>query len=96
MAVRTGALAPLRGLKLPELRTARLYSADGRPLPMYVRYLGGVWQAFAPREEVPEVARLGALSVQVTAWDAETAARALHGLLARLGAALPEPAFARA
>jgi hypothetical protein len=83
-------LEDLQGL---ELKTWRLYSEGGRPLPIYLRYLGGVWQAYIPAEELrAHGAGLdGALSVQVTAWTAGEAAAALWSLLTRLGLKIERP-----
>jgi hypothetical protein len=77
-----------------ELRNYRLHASNGAPLPLYLRYMGGVWWAIAPLRELPGVKLSGAQSIIVTADSPREAAGALWELLDRLGACIAYPELA--
>jgi hypothetical protein len=86
-------LVKLEDLPRIELKTYRLHAANGEPLPLYVRYVGGTWWAIAPAREVG--LRLpGAQSVIVTADTPREAAGALWELLDRMGICIAYPELA--
>jgi len=85
-------------LQKVELKTYRLYSSNGHPLPLFVRYMGGAWWAMAPARGVHAVRLPGPLaaarSVMVTADSPREAATALWELLDRIGVCIPYPELA--
>jgi hypothetical protein len=94
MNVNKARLAKIEDLPRVELRTYRLYDAAGRPLPVYLRYVGGAWWAFIGAEGLRELGLDGATSIIVTAWTPREAADALYKLLLRLGVRVERPEYA--
>ena len=89
----TPELVKIEELPQVEFKTWRLYSSDGKALPLYVRYMGGTWWALVPLRELG-VALDGAQAIIVTAESAAAAADAMWRLLDRLGVHTPHPALA--
>jgi len=86
-------LVKIEELPQIEFKTWRLYSADGKALPLYIRCMGGVWWALTPLRELG-VALDGAQAIIVTAETPQEAASALWRLVARLGIEIECPALA--
>jgi len=92
----TPELVKIEELPQVEFKTWRLYSADGKALPLYVRCMGGgTWWALVPLRELGVA--LGGAQAQaiiVTAESAAAAANALWRLLNALGVEIECPALA--
>jgi hypothetical protein len=90
---------------LPEGAAARLYNANGRPMPILVRRAQGAWLAEAPMGELREWCREGGCPERLTALRCEAiivaaksprdATESLWRVLGMLGAVMLRPVAAR-